>query len=503
MEEVERRTLSTELIIDKLETAAEIQAVGCNPFVETLTSPKFVVALRNKLTDLFKKNSNKDAPFFTLYIESEQEDFYQKLTDSNGTASYKGSYIDRKAKIFGVEQANYESSLIAEISNQVKQRSRIEGEPIDEGLLKFVKDNIFVKQLNLRLPYNAFLADDGTSVSIWFCPLSLNVPKLDSYIFLDSKIDGYKKITDEVTNFFKYLRTSDNDSKKAGFKENMGGGKFISSPNSELIEAYDEITDKRVAVFERNAFFTLEYKRASIWGFVFNRNGQLLLHQRSQTTFDNRGMWDKSVGGHVDLTDASTAETAKREFIEEVYTKDAEYSNYNDGKTEMIVDFGEWRRQLRSDESFVEAFAPFTGKDKHIIMFRAFVEGAKRALTVDRDSVRRITDKKTGKVTTMPTRFRSDVFFFITAEGEMDTEEQMNNTFKLSGVEDKNSKSAASAHRLVSIDELKREVFEADAKGKPEFTDDVVHIVKNYWGYLTEFSSFVKDAFERIEGFKN
>ena len=212
-------------------------------------------------------------------------------------------------------------------------------------------------------------------------------------------------------------------------------------------------------------------------------------------------MWDKSTGGHVDLTDASTAETAKREFIEEVYMRDSEYSNYNDSKVEMVVDFGEWRRALRADESFVEAFSPFTGRDKHVIMFRAFVEGSKQPLTVDRDSLRQISKAK--GVTYEPTRFRSDVFFYITAAEEMDTEEQMHKT--LDEIENSNgvSRGAAAKHRLISIDDLEREVLESDSKQEHVFTDDLVHIVKNYIGYLTEFSAFVKDTFERIDVLKN
>ncbi len=430
-------------------------------------------------------------------MESEQEDFYQQLTDKRGAVHYKTNYIDKKVRLFGEKQANYKSTLVADISKQIITRDRVEGKEKNNDLIKFVDESIFVRQLNLRMPYNAIDIITGNDEKIWFCPLSLNVPRIDGYISLNKASQEHGTIYSEIKRYFNFLETSDDDAERKGFKPGMGGKKFTSCPDSELIEAYDKNTNKRAAVFDRGAFLTLEYKRASIWGFIFNRRGELLLHKRSKKTADNREMWDKSTGGHVDLDDASTVETAKREFIEEVYMKDAEYSNYNDSKTEMVVDFGEWRRALRADESFIEAFAPFTGKDKHVIMFRAFVEGNKSALTVDRASERTITDKE-GKTIKKPTRFRSDVFFFITAEGEMDTEDQMKTTFRMVGT-DSSNKSAAMDHKLILIEDLEREVLASvNDRNLPQYTDDMIHIVKDYSGYLTEFSSFIKDTFERI-----
>lgn len=514
----QEEVLSVGGFIEKLKGATNIKLLGCNPFVETLTSASFIVALRKKLRDLFDAGFVGKEPFFTLYIESEQEDFYQKLADSRGSVYYKKTYIDKKARIFGEKQANFKSALIAEMSKQLLSLARLEGTSSNQQLLDYLDQNVIVRQVNYRLPFYALSITNQQGTLNWFSPLKLKVVDIGELIYLDTKISGYKTISEEVEKMFVFLATPDDevkDSKSAeskGLRVGMGGKKFTSLPNSELIEAYDKDSNKRVAIFDRKAFLTLEYKRASIWGFIFNRKGQLILQQRSAATADNRLMWDKSTGGHVDLTDASTAETAKREFIEEVYMKDSEYSEYNDSKIEMVVDFGEWRRALRADESFIEAFSPFTGKDKHVIMFRAFVEGNKQPLTVDRDSVRRTCkvvaekNKKTGEVeyhevgdpAFEPTRFRSDVFFYITAADEMDTEEQMLKTFAKVG-NNTSSRGAAVNHRLISIDDLEREVLESDSKREQKFTDDLVHIVKNYVGYLTEFSSFVKDTFERIE----
>lgn len=517
MSETKQQFMSKELdIITQILEAKQVRILGANPFVETLVNPKFNINLRKRLEAIFKEEASSKG-FFKMYMESEQEDFYQQLTDKRGKTNYKMQYTDKKARLFGKEQANYTSALLTDVVNRIERHYRDEGDNVPNGLLKFVQNNIIVRQLNLRMPYFAIAIDNN----IWYSPIRINVPTLDDLIYLDESIVGCASIKSEIIKFFLFLETSDDDAAKNGFKPDMGGEKFTSKPDAELIEAYDEISDKRVAIFDRNAFLTLDYKRASIWGFIFNRKGQLLLHKRGDNAADNRGMWDKSTGGHVDLTDASTVETAKREFIEEVYTKDGEFSKYNTSKTEMIVDFGEWRRALRDDETFIEAFSPFTGNDKHIIMFRAFVEADKKPLTVDRDSTREITTFKKDKegknildnegnkivesTKNKPTRFRSDVFFFITAEDEMDTEEQMKKTF----MQYESKKSVAADHKLISIAELRDKVFEyaenkddIDVKAKSEkldrYTDDMIHIVKNYWGYLTEFSSFVKDIFSRI-----
>lgn len=491
--------LSIESLIEWVNKATTIRIIGSNPLIDVLTSPKFVIALRKRIENLHKEN-HKEIPFFTLYMESEQEDFFQQLTDKEGAVHYKETYKDKKVKIFGNEQANYKSALVAEMSNQITTIADMIGTAVNQELLEFLDKNIIVLQLNLRMPFNAINVITDNYQNIWFSPLGLNVLNIKDYIYLDEKHNiGYKSLYLEIVKYFDYLETDDIDSEKKGFRFEMGGKKFTSRPDSELIEAYDKESNKRVAVFDRKAFLTLEYKRASIWGFVFNRKGQLLLHQRSLSTADNRAMWDKSTGGHVDLTDASTAETAKREFVEEIYMDDSEQRGYTRAKTEMVVDFGEWRRSLRADDSFLAAFKPFIGKDRHVIMFRAFTAGSETALTVDRDSIREIIEKdKNGKEVKVnkPTRFRSDVFFYIAAEGAIDNEIQMKKTLNLI---EQSKEGASMSHKLMTIAELERDVLKS-VKGESnnKYTDDMIHIIKNYAGYLTEFSSFVKSTFERI-----
>jgi len=482
-----------EEFLEKMKSAKHIEVLGCNPVAELFTSVEFFVHLRQFIERRFSEDK-KGKSLFSIYAESEQEDFCQKLLDSRGSANFKLSYIEKKGLIFGEEQANYKSALVAEIINRIVRKAEDDYKSVNKQLLEFAEKNIIVKQLNLRMPFNCIKIDD----EIWFSPLGLNVPELNHYIWLDKNDERLGMIHLEVDKYLDFLQTSDEDSEKKKYKPQMGGAKFLSMPGDELIDAYDELTDKRVAVFSRKAFLTKEYKRGSIWGFIFNRKGEVLLHKRSSTTPDNTNLWDKSTGGHIDLTDASTTDTAKRELVEEVFIKDSEFSNYSDTKMYMVIDFGEWRKALRQNTTFIEAFRPFTGNDKHIIMFRAFVEKEKKSLTIDRPSIRKYNIAKKGEsaiIEDKPTWFKSDVFFYIAAEGQFDTNEQMEKTLYDIENKDGENKGAASEHRLISIDELKKEVAAEPAK----FTDDMVFMLNQYWSYLVEFSAFVKEIFDKIK----
>ena len=480
--------------LSEMDSAKSIEVLGCNPVAELFTSVEFYVHVRRYIERLFEENKNA-VNSFSIYIESEQEDFFQKLLDKRGSVNFKLSYVEKKGLIFGDGKSQPESALVSEIVNRLVRKSEDEGTPPDRALLDFAKNNVIVKQLNLRLPFHCIKIDD----CIWYCPIALNVPRLEEFILLDKADHRLESIYGYVDSYLTFLKADDSEFAEKNFKHDMGGAKFLSNPGAELIEAYDELTNKRVGIFPRDAFLTKEYKRGSIWGFVFNRRGELLLHQRSASTADNTSLWDKSTGGHIDLTDSSTVETAKRELVEELFIADAEYSDYSDTKMYMVVDFGEWRKSIRQNSTFIEAFRPFVGTDKHIIMFRAFVEKEKKALVVDRPSFRKIRVKgKNGDDTFVmkPTWFRSDVFFYIAAEGQIDDENQMKKTF--SATESKggaDDKGIASGHRLISIEKLKEDV----STHPDQYTDDIVFMLDQYWSYLVEFGAFAKEIFQKIK----
>ncbi len=61
------------------------------------------------------------------------------------------------------------------------------------------------------------------------------------------------------------------------------------------------------------------WKTLVVWGWVFDPRGRLLLHRRSARARDNRRLWDKSFGGHVQWSETlNPRRTALRELHEEI-----------------------------------------------------------------------------------------------------------------------------------------------------------------------------------------
>jgi hypothetical protein len=263
-------------------------------------------------------------------------------------------------------------------------------------------------------------------------------------------------------------------------------GVFLSSPSQELIQLYDRQGVPR-GIYPRACFYTTRYQRYSIWGFVFNRNGQVLLHRRSPRTKDNRLLWDKSIGGHVDLLDKSSIVSAQRELIEELFLPEDEFTKYVRAELGDIVNYGEWYPKKRTEVQLRGAFTGLGPSDW--ILFRA-TDHTGDPLTVTRKSIRRIHDGDI--VRRAPTIFMSDVYLFIAPKGFIDTEQQMRRLFD--GVEEQG---AAVEHRLVTVEELREWVEECQQLGTDEetFTDDLLFVTEEYLGMLEQFASFVRFVF--------
>ena len=333
------------------------------------------------------------------------------------------------------------------------------------------EERVDIKQLNLRMPMNIVMVDD----SIYYSFSIDHVASLSDYIKAGRGSETYKKLASAVETY----TSSERD-----------GTLFLSSPGDELIWVYDSESYPR-GIFPRKSFYTTDYGRYVVWVFIFNRNGQLLLQQRSKTTADNRGLWDKSVGGHVDLNDTSTSITAKRELVEEMYLPEAEFTEYVSADIGDIIDFGEWKPSKRPERCFIDNFRSLGSTDW--VMFRA-TNHKGLPLTDRRISVRRI--HKNGKIQTKKTIFHSDCFFMVAPAGHLDTQEQVEQALRFS-----TEKGAASGHKLTEISQLGQWI-KAEEKAANEnnvFTDDLMHIQAAYSGILERFSEFVKFMTKEIK----
>jgi len=256
--------------------------VGVNPIVEDITSHQsYFFHLLNTQIELQIK----------IIYESESENFSQSLFYEKGVSENRINF-DRLQ--------TYHLRLIGGSRAGGKKAAGF----IEDVLSKFkpeetdiARKRITLLQNNLRHFVNIILVDD----ILFYSFTTLEIPALDKY----------QKVTEESSLFSQLKKYID------FLLNGKSGGKFLSKPSDELIELYDNNSYPR-------GIYSTDYQRYSIWAFVFNRKGELLLHKRSDTTADNRALWDKSVGGHVDLRDISTVETAKRELIEEMFLPEAE-----------------------------------------------------------------------------------------------------------------------------------------------------------------------------------
>lgn len=360
-------------------------------------------------------------------------------------------------------------------TNFVTHRDRILGTQENRGFLKEVtrlaKDGelvgrITIRQQNATMPFYAIVVDKKVYATV----VSTKFPTLDDYTELDSETPIQK----QVLNYVDFFTTGE-------------GSEYLSTPGTELLQLYDRQNYPR-GIYPRSCFYTTKFKRRSIWGFVFNRKGQVLLHQRSLQTKDGRGLWDKSTGGHIDLReDAITA--AKRELIEELFMEEAEFTSYIDARIRDIVNFGEWNLDKRPESSYRGAFDMLDPED-WILFSATDKEREGSPLVIDRVSQRRYHEGD--RVVFKPTNFVSEVFLLIAPAGCIDTQDQIKVRFEYA-----EKKGAAQAHKLMDIGALKDWIEDETQSGQyaDVFTDDLIFINNEYMNMLEQFSEFVRYIF--------
>lgn len=428
----------------------KLSIVGTTPLI-----PKLELSAQ-QLADLLTLNPELK---INILYESDSELFSQSLlfsvAGSNGGASFERLKVHRD-RISGTTQGGGLQAGITELLQRKPDNN-------------FAKQRIAIWQTNLRLAYNVIQVDSKLFVAFTGCRLQ----SINDY----REIDQANPFYSELELFLKTLI------------ETPRGKEFLSDPRSEYIQLYDNDGLPR-GVFPRLCFYTTEYQRHSVWGFVFNRNGKMLLHQRSKHTKDGRELWDKSIGGHVDLKDSSTFITAQRELIEELFLPEAEYTRYMKADLGDIINFGDWHPQKRIEESFQGAFGGLQSPDW--IMFRATGRSGE-PLTIVRKSERRI-HRNDDTVVERPTRFISDAYLFIAPAEFIDTDQQMEDVFKRS-----QTSGAALNHKLVTVDELAKWIDESERNGasKATFTDDLLFINIEHRAMLERFAEFVKYSFHK------
>jgi hypothetical protein len=320
--------------------------------------------------------------------------------------------------------------------------------------------------------------------SLRTCYLQIPVPAInidDEYFVTHtltrfSDIDKFEKIDDShewSDEFAKYFA--------AYFDSVHGAIKYSTEITNkgnrlEVIQSFDE---KRTptGLLPRDSFLDTVQVKLVVWALLFTRDGKLLIQKRKKTAKDNQDMWDKSVGGHVAVTDIDTVKAVARELAEELYTQEAAEQG-DHGKRDFIkvnadkmIFLGEWLPERRDSLPFEDV----NSRQDEYYYFRMDYPFS----TVARNSKR-----------VLPNGKEQDVYVFVDVYT------------CIASIEFKIDKLKNSEYRVLDLSELKDAYIEgAFADGVP-FTpspDLKLIIMSSLFDNLSIFSDYVKEAGGRSE----
>ena len=161
----------------------------------------------------------------------------------------------------------------------------------------------------------------------------------------------------------------------------------------------------------RDSFLGTTKVKVVVWGMLFTRDGRVLIHQRGKNAKDNQGLWDKSIGGHVDMEKdvVDTVKAAAREMLEELYKVEAAGQGAHtrvenmEPNADKPIFLGEWRPEIR----YTFPFSEISSQKDEIFFFRMDYGFSKEVV----DSPRLLPDGSE-----VPVRVFADVYAFVMPE---------------------------------------------------------------------------------------
>lgn len=226
----------------------------------------------------------------------------------------------------------------------------------------------------------------------------------------------------------------------------------------------------------RDSFLGTTKVKVVVWGMLFTRDGRVLIHQRGKNAKDNQGLWDKSIGGHVDMEKdvVDTVKAAAREMLEELYKVEAAGQGSHtkienmEPNADKPIFLGEWRPEIR----YTFPFSEISSQKDEIFFFRMDYGFSKEVV----DSPRLLPDGKE-----VPVRVFADVYAFVMPES-------------FSTIDLKNSKYAIlELHEL--SDAYQDGIINFNGK-ETEFkaTPDLKKIITGrLWEQLNSFADYLKE----------
>jgi hypothetical protein len=420
------------------------------------------------LVDLIKNAANELTVIGTMPLYDElvdcSEEMYRALAQNQNL--HLNIFYEDDSNLFYQSLSTDTSVARSRVSFAKLRESRDRVSRLQEFVMKYavtpeekklIVERLQAEQVNLRLSLNVIRSDK----ELYICPVSVEVPSVQMYHHIETN-DLWYSLVNEYVDFY---------------TDEQRGRIYQSNPSDEMLVMYDKKGIPR-GIFPRKAFYNTDFQRYSVWLFIFNRKGEMLLHQRSKKAKDNWGLWDKSSGGHVDIGDVSTSVTAERELVEELFLPRAEFTKYMMEDRRDIINLGVWKPEKREYEQVLSDIHNF-GPDDWAYFY---LEGP-----ISRTSKRRYRDNPNAKMKIKETKFISDVFLFIAPAKIIDSEEAAK----------KLSRGVSSKHTLKTIPAIIQWIEDEKSKGNETevFTDDLLYIMDYMRDTLEEFSEKIKVVF--------
>lgn len=423
---------------------------------------------------------------FDLPYENFREDWYERINEgelqvdiiceSESDLTYS-SLISANKRISGQERS-YDIGTFMRIKNEPKIKVRdylvnkqckhIEPKGDLKGARKDEKQFFSLRTCYWRIPVPAINIDDDYY-----------------YTFSLTKFctqDKFEKVTEENVRYDELKKYFN-----AYFDAELGAKKYSSEitakdNRTEIILMYN---DKRhcLGQLPRQSFLDITKTKVVIWGMIFDRKGRVLIHKRAKNAKDNQDMWDKSIGGHVDMEKdtVDTVKAAAREMLEELYKIEADdqgghgASDIKEINPDKPIFLGEWREEIRQTVPFKE----IKRNKEEIFFFRMDYDFSKHVV----DSPRKLPDGSES-----PMKCFADMYVFIMNENFNDKMLE-NSSFKL--FELYNLYDAYMGDPIEYVDkdtkETKFEKFNATPDLKKIITSEV-------FSQLTTFSDYLKEG---------
>ncbi len=340
--------------------------------------------------------------------------------------------------------------------------------------LLFIRDRAIVDFPDSLLEEGMPRGDKRVTIEITHLPIPVSIVQVDDRIFANLWLHEIEDHFEEIIQSHpwrscleKYIAT---------YFDPTRGRKYAGEQGSELLELYDYEHIPR-GIYPRDSFYDTEYSQMVVWAFIFDRQGRLLIHRRSENAKDNQGMWDKSAGGHTNLVDLDTSRAVPREVIEELYSEEkdkedrVDFSVWDVSNKEIIY-LGEWRPSQRNwypfheIRSFSREWAFFRLQDlTRLYSPRSLPDGKERRL-----------------------RVIADVFLFVAGSqlNDISLRKLKNSKFKLIEL----SKLKDAMNRAMRDEEVPG--FDED-RSVPRFTPDLINVMcGELRDPLEELSQYIK-----------